>query len=153
MILCLLLLQESKPEQCLAGKSHSTGEQPSQLGMATRYSATSPWGVAAPFRVYGQGTDADSVHRIARALDPDGPGLQTWLCPLLNDLEQFTQMVVPKNQMEALAPQIPNFQSKREACMRRCNEHPSYSWRVLALRLQKVGAVVVNNDDEVEQRR
>lgn len=31
------LLQESKPEQCLAGKSHSPGEQPSQLGMATRY--------------------------------------------------------------------------------------------------------------------
>lgn len=28
--------EESKPEQCLAGKSHSTGEQPSQLGMATR---------------------------------------------------------------------------------------------------------------------
>lgn len=40
MILCRLLLQESKPEQCLAGKSHSTGEQPSQLGMATRYSAS-----------------------------------------------------------------------------------------------------------------
>ena len=40
MILCCLLLQESKPEQCLAGKSHSTGEQPSQLGMATRYSAS-----------------------------------------------------------------------------------------------------------------
>ncbi|XP_046517814.1 phosphatidate phosphatase LPIN1 [Equus quagga] len=31
--------EESKPEQGLAGKSHSTGEQPSQLGMATRYSA------------------------------------------------------------------------------------------------------------------
>ncbi|XP_044910864.1 phosphatidate phosphatase LPIN1 isoform X6 [Felis catus] len=28
--------EESKPEQCLAGKSHSPGEQPSQLGMATR---------------------------------------------------------------------------------------------------------------------
>ncbi|XP_036729263.1 phosphatidate phosphatase LPIN1 isoform X5 [Balaenoptera musculus] len=28
--------EESKPEQCLAGKSHSTEEQPSQLGMATR---------------------------------------------------------------------------------------------------------------------
>ncbi|XP_067559779.1 phosphatidate phosphatase LPIN1 isoform X5 [Pseudorca crassidens] len=28
--------EESKPEQCLAGKSHSTGEQPSQLGIATR---------------------------------------------------------------------------------------------------------------------
>uniref|UniRef100_A0A8C4LJT6 phosphatidate phosphatase n=1 Tax=Equus asinus TaxID=9793 RepID=A0A8C4LJT6_EQUAS len=28
--------EESKPEQGLAGKSHSTGEQPSQLGMATR---------------------------------------------------------------------------------------------------------------------
>nr|XP_031322454.1 phosphatidate phosphatase LPIN1 isoform X7 [Camelus dromedarius] len=28
--------EESKPEQCLAGKSHSTGEQPPQLGMATR---------------------------------------------------------------------------------------------------------------------
>uniref|UniRef100_A0A8P0P336 phosphatidate phosphatase n=2 Tax=Canis lupus familiaris TaxID=9615 RepID=A0A8P0P336_CANLF len=28
--------EESKPEQCLAGKSHSTGEQPSQLSMATR---------------------------------------------------------------------------------------------------------------------
>ena len=35
-----LLLQESKPEQCLAGKSHSPGEQPSQLGMATRYGAS-----------------------------------------------------------------------------------------------------------------
>uniref|UniRef100_A0A3Q2HAE0 phosphatidate phosphatase n=1 Tax=Equus caballus TaxID=9796 RepID=A0A3Q2HAE0_HORSE len=30
------LPKESKPEQGLAGKSHSTGEQPSQLGMATR---------------------------------------------------------------------------------------------------------------------
>ncbi|XP_065747125.1 phosphatidate phosphatase LPIN1 isoform X3 [Phocoena phocoena] len=28
--------EESKPEQCLAGKSHSTGEQPSQLGVAAR---------------------------------------------------------------------------------------------------------------------
>ncbi|XP_074187797.1 phosphatidate phosphatase LPIN1 isoform X1 [Rhinolophus sinicus] len=28
--------EESKPEQCLAGKSHNTGEQPSQLSMATR---------------------------------------------------------------------------------------------------------------------
>ncbi|XP_074197777.1 phosphatidate phosphatase LPIN1 isoform X5 [Camelus bactrianus] len=28
--------EESKPEQCLAGRSHSTGEQPPQLGMATR---------------------------------------------------------------------------------------------------------------------
>uniref|UniRef100_A0A287D9S0 phosphatidate phosphatase n=1 Tax=Ictidomys tridecemlineatus TaxID=43179 RepID=A0A287D9S0_ICTTR len=28
--------EESKPEQCLAGKGHSTGEQPSQLSMATR---------------------------------------------------------------------------------------------------------------------
>ncbi|XP_008252971.1 phosphatidate phosphatase LPIN1 isoform X1 [Oryctolagus cuniculus] len=28
--------EESKPEQCLAGKGHSTGEQPSQLGMAPR---------------------------------------------------------------------------------------------------------------------
>ncbi|XP_005404491.1 PREDICTED: phosphatidate phosphatase LPIN1 isoform X2 [Chinchilla lanigera] len=28
--------EESKPEQCLAGKGHSTGEQPPQLGMATR---------------------------------------------------------------------------------------------------------------------
>ncbi|XP_036904626.1 phosphatidate phosphatase LPIN1 isoform X2 [Sturnira hondurensis] len=28
--------EESKPEQGLAGKSHNTGEQPSQLGMATR---------------------------------------------------------------------------------------------------------------------
>ncbi|XP_023417678.2 phosphatidate phosphatase LPIN1 isoform X2 [Cavia porcellus] len=28
--------EESKPEQCLPGKGHSTGEQPSQLGMATR---------------------------------------------------------------------------------------------------------------------
>ncbi|XP_072794294.1 phosphatidate phosphatase LPIN1 isoform X2 [Vicugna pacos] len=28
--------EESKPEQCLAGKSHSTGEQPPQLGMGTR---------------------------------------------------------------------------------------------------------------------
>ncbi|KAM9053996.1 phosphatidate phosphatase LPIN1 isoform 3-T6 [Megaptera novaeangliae] len=28
--------EERKPEQCLAGKSHSTGEQLSQLGMATR---------------------------------------------------------------------------------------------------------------------
>ncbi|XP_045700277.1 phosphatidate phosphatase LPIN1 isoform X4 [Phyllostomus hastatus] len=28
--------EESKPEQSLAGKSHSTGEQPPQLGMATR---------------------------------------------------------------------------------------------------------------------
>lgn len=28
--------EESKPEQCVAGKSHSPGEQPSQLGMATR---------------------------------------------------------------------------------------------------------------------
>ncbi|XP_054938961.1 phosphatidate phosphatase LPIN1 isoform X2 [Physeter macrocephalus] len=28
--------EESKPEQCLAGKSHRTGEQPSQLGTATR---------------------------------------------------------------------------------------------------------------------
>ncbi|EHB11775.1 Lipin-1 [Heterocephalus glaber] len=27
---------ESKPEQCVAGKGHSTGEQPPQLGMATR---------------------------------------------------------------------------------------------------------------------
>ncbi|XP_074187802.1 phosphatidate phosphatase LPIN1 isoform X7 [Rhinolophus sinicus] len=30
------LPKESKPEQCLAGKSHNTGEQPSQLSMATR---------------------------------------------------------------------------------------------------------------------
>ncbi|VTJ89099.1 Hypothetical predicted protein, partial [Marmota monax] len=30
------LPKESKPEQCLAGKGHSTGEQPSQLSMATR---------------------------------------------------------------------------------------------------------------------
>ncbi|KAB0397338.1 hypothetical protein E2I00_014368 [Balaenoptera physalus] len=30
------LPKERKPEQCLAGKSHSTGEQLSQLGMATR---------------------------------------------------------------------------------------------------------------------
>ncbi|XP_008583976.1 PREDICTED: phosphatidate phosphatase LPIN1, partial [Galeopterus variegatus] len=30
------LPKESKPEQCLAGKGHSTGEQPSQLGVATR---------------------------------------------------------------------------------------------------------------------
>ncbi|XP_078204614.1 phosphatidate phosphatase LPIN1 isoform X40 [Callithrix jacchus] len=28
--------EESKPEQCLVGKGHSTGEQPPQLGMATR---------------------------------------------------------------------------------------------------------------------
>ncbi|XP_055107530.2 phosphatidate phosphatase LPIN1 isoform X10 [Symphalangus syndactylus] len=28
--------EESKPEQCLAGKGHSTGEQPPQLSMATR---------------------------------------------------------------------------------------------------------------------
>ncbi|XP_042639604.1 phosphatidate phosphatase LPIN1 [Orycteropus afer afer] len=28
--------EESKPEQCLATKGHTTGEQPSQLGMATR---------------------------------------------------------------------------------------------------------------------
>ncbi|XP_054331680.1 phosphatidate phosphatase LPIN1 isoform X4 [Pongo pygmaeus] len=28
--------EESKPEQCLAGKAHSTGEQPPQLSMATR---------------------------------------------------------------------------------------------------------------------
>ncbi|KAM5142600.1 phosphatidate phosphatase LPIN1 isoform 2-T2 [Callospermophilus lateralis] len=28
--------EDSKPEQCLAGKGHSTGEQPSQLTMATR---------------------------------------------------------------------------------------------------------------------
>ncbi|XP_032980598.1 phosphatidate phosphatase LPIN1 isoform X5 [Rhinolophus ferrumequinum] len=28
--------EESKPEQCLAGKSHNTGEQPSQLSMAAR---------------------------------------------------------------------------------------------------------------------
>ncbi|KAM6149743.1 phosphatidate phosphatase LPIN1 isoform 1-T1 [Erethizon dorsatum] len=28
--------EESKPEQCLAGKGYSTGEQPSQLGVATR---------------------------------------------------------------------------------------------------------------------
>ncbi|XP_029410422.1 phosphatidate phosphatase LPIN1 isoform X10 [Nannospalax galili] len=28
--------EESKPEQCLPGKGHSTGEQPSQLGLATR---------------------------------------------------------------------------------------------------------------------
>ncbi|KAL2773600.1 phosphatidate phosphatase LPIN1 isoform 2, partial [Daubentonia madagascariensis] len=28
--------EESKPEQCLSGKGHSTGEQPSQLSMATR---------------------------------------------------------------------------------------------------------------------
>ncbi|KAM5249875.1 phosphatidate phosphatase LPIN1 isoform 5-T5 [Hipposideros larvatus] len=28
--------EENKPEQCLAGKSHSTGEQPSPLSMATR---------------------------------------------------------------------------------------------------------------------
>ncbi|XP_023389374.1 phosphatidate phosphatase LPIN1 [Pteropus vampyrus] len=28
--------EESKPEQCLPGQSHSTGEQPSQLSMATR---------------------------------------------------------------------------------------------------------------------
>lgn len=28
--------EESKPEQCLAGKSHNTGEQPSQLSVATR---------------------------------------------------------------------------------------------------------------------
>lgn len=28
--------EESKPEQCLAGKGHNTGEQPSQLSMATR---------------------------------------------------------------------------------------------------------------------
>ncbi|XP_033612126.1 phosphatidate phosphatase LPIN1 isoform X2 [Fukomys damarensis] len=28
--------EENKPEQCLPGKGHSTGEQPSQLGMATR---------------------------------------------------------------------------------------------------------------------
>lgn len=34
--LSCLLLQESKPEQGLAGKSHSTGEQASALGMATR---------------------------------------------------------------------------------------------------------------------
>lgn len=43
------LLQESKPEQGLAGESHSTGEQPPPLSMATRYRAR--WlGVAAPFR-------------------------------------------------------------------------------------------------------
>ncbi|XP_029410415.1 phosphatidate phosphatase LPIN1 isoform X4 [Nannospalax galili] len=30
------LPKESKPEQCLPGKGHSTGEQPSQLGLATR---------------------------------------------------------------------------------------------------------------------
>ncbi|XP_062933958.1 phosphatidate phosphatase LPIN1 isoform X2 [Cynocephalus volans] len=28
--------EENKPEQCLAGKGHSTGEQPSHLGVATR---------------------------------------------------------------------------------------------------------------------
>uniref|UniRef100_A0A2I2YYN5 Lipin 1 n=1 Tax=Gorilla gorilla gorilla TaxID=9595 RepID=A0A2I2YYN5_GORGO len=28
--------EESKPEQCLAGKAHSTGEQPPQLSLATR---------------------------------------------------------------------------------------------------------------------
>lgn len=28
--------EESKPEQCLAGNGHSTGEQPPQLSMATR---------------------------------------------------------------------------------------------------------------------
>lgn len=29
--------QESKPEQCLPGKGHTTGEQPAQLGLAPRY--------------------------------------------------------------------------------------------------------------------
>lgn len=28
--------EESKPEQCLTGKGHNTGEQPAQLGLATR---------------------------------------------------------------------------------------------------------------------
>lgn len=91
------LLQESKPEQCLAGKSHNTGEQPSQLSMATRYSASPP-GVRQllsvskvmaqtrqmPTGFTEQHSPGTHVHLGGR------PGFQPWLCHLLNDLEHLT---------------------------------------------------------------
>lgn len=71
------LLQESKPEQGLAGESHSTGEQPPPLSMATRYRARR-LGVAAPFWFQGQGTGlvgaAGTVLAEQHGLGPGGPG-------------------------------------------------------------------------------
>lgn len=96
--LSCLALQESKPEQCLAGKSHSTGEQPSQLSMATRY-GTSPRGLGQPPSV-SQGMAG--ACRVLRGL-PD-----THADLACSPGSGFTQRPgatwFPMNQMEAVAP-------------------------------------------------
>lgn len=71
-----LPLQESKPEQCLVGKGHSTGEQASPLGMAPRYSMGSR--VWIPGRCGSQG--GVWGHQRSRAGVPGQPESQPWLC-------------------------------------------------------------------------
>lgn len=91
------LLQESKPEQCLAGKSLNTGEQPSQLSMATRYSASPP-GVRQLLSVSKIMAQTRQMPTGFTEQHPPGthvhlggrPGFQPWLCHLLNDLEHLT---------------------------------------------------------------
>lgn len=76
--LSCLLLQESKPEQCLAGKSHSTGEQPSALSTATRYGA-SPRGLLRPLSA-SQGMARACWVLMGFTKYTGRPGLQAWLC-------------------------------------------------------------------------
>lgn len=109
--LSCLLFQESKPEQGLAGKSHSTGEQPSALSMATRYGARlrGPWqplsasqGVARACQVLMGFTECTDRPGSVFSQRP-GAIYLTW---------------VPMIEWRQLPPEVSSWQSKPEASVR-----------------------------------
>lgn len=104
-----LLLQENKPEQCLAGKSHNTGEQPSQLSMAARYSASPPgvWQLLSVSKVMAQ-----TQQMPIGFTEQNSPGPTcTWVADLgsspgsvIYTMTWSSLTWFPTNQMEAVAP-------------------------------------------------
>lgn len=97
------LLQESKPEQGLAGQSHSPGEQSSQLSVATRYSARQRGAL--------QRLPVSRVVAQAGGCREDSPSRRTWVTGpgsspacVVDSLTRSSLTWFPVNQMEAIGP-------------------------------------------------